>query len=230
MMFQILIVEDDAQVRSLLRTILTDAGYSCTTAVDGMDALLRMDEEHVDLAIVDVMMPRMDGNEFTRTLRETQCEIPILMLTARLSHEDKRKGFQAGTDDFLTKPFDEEELLWRVKALLRRSRIVSEQELQIGSTHLDYSNMQVRVGGELVPVTPKEFLLLYKLLSYPSQLFTKRQIMDEIWNYDSDSDEHTVEVHINRLREKFRDDADFSIKTIRGFGYMAMTDKEGSEK
>ncbi|MCI7276405.1 MAG: response regulator transcription factor [Lachnospiraceae bacterium] len=229
-MFQILVVEDDAHVRSLLETILTDAGYFCTTAVDGMDALLRMDEEHVDLAIVDVMMPRMGGNEFTRTLRETQCEIPILMLTARLSHEDKRMGFQAGVDDFLTKPFDEEELLWRVKALLRRSRIVSEQELWIGGTHLDYSSMQVEVEGVPIAVTPKEFLLLYKLLSYPSQLFTKRQIMDEIWNYDSDSDEHTVEVHINRLREKFRDDADFSIKTIRGFGYMAMLNKEGSEK
>ena len=229
-MFQILVVEDDAHVRSLLETILTDAGYFCTTAVDGMDALLRMDEEHVDLAIVDVMMPRMGGNEFTRTLRETQCEIPILMLTARLSHEDKRMGFQAGVDDFLTKPFDEEELLWRVKALLRRSRIVSEQELWIGGTHLDYSSMQVEVEGAPIAVTPKEFLLLYKLLSYPSQLFTKRQIMDEIWNYDSDSDEHTVEVHINRLREKFRDDADFSIKTIRGFGYMAMLNKEGSEK
>ena len=229
-MFQILVVEDDAHVRSLLETILTDAGYFCTTAVDGMDALLRMDEEHVDLAIVDVMMPRMGGNEFTRTLRETQCEIPILMLTARLSHEDKRMGFQAGVDDFLTKPFEEEELLWRVKALLRRSRIVSEQELWIGGTHLDYSSMQVEVEGVPIAVTPKEFLLLYKLLSYPSQLFTKRQIMDEIWNYDSDSDEHTVEVHINRLREKFRDDADFSIKTIRGFGYMAMLNKEGSEK
>lgn len=229
-MFQILVVEDDAHVRSLLETILTDAGYFCTTAVDGMDALLRMDEEHVDLAIVDVMMPRMGGNEFTRTLRETQCEIPILMLTARLSHEDKRMGFQAGVDDFLTKPFDEEELLWRVKALLRRSRIVSEKELWIGGTHLDYSSMQVEVEGVPIAVTPKEFLLLYKLLSYPSQLFTKRQIMDEIWNYDSDSDEHTVEVHINRLREKFRDDADFSIKTIRGFGYMAMLNKEGSEK
>ena len=229
-MFQILVVEDDAPVRSLLETILTDAGYFCTTAVDGMDAQLRMDEEHVDLAIVDVMMPRMGGNEFTRTLRETQCEIPILMLTARLSHEDKRMGFQAGVDDFLTKPFDEEELLWRVKALLRRSRIVSEQELWIGGTHLDYSSMQVEVEGVPIAVTPKEFLLLYKLLSYPSQLFTKRQIMDEIWNYDSDSDEHTVEVHINRLREKFRDDADFSIKTIRGFGYMAMLNKEGSEK
>ena len=229
-MFRILVVEDDAHVRSLLETILTDAGYFCTTAVDGMDALLRMDEEHVDLAIVDVMMPRMGGNEFTRTLRETQCEIPILMLTARLSHEDKRMGFQAGVDDFLTKPFDEEELLWRVKALLRRSRIVSEQELWIGGTHLDYSSMQVEVEGVPIAVTPKEFLLLYKLLSYPSQLFTKRQIMDEIWNYDSDSDEHTVEVHINRLREKFRDDADFSIKTIRGFGYMAMLNKEGSEK
>ena len=139
-------------------------------------------------------------------------------------------GFQAGVDDFLTKPFDEEELLWRVKALLRRSRIVSEQELWIGGTHLDYSSMQVEVEGVPIAVTPKEFLLLYKLLSYPSQLFTKRQIMDEIWNYDSDSDEHTVEVHINRLREKFRDDADFSIKTIRGFGYMAMLNKEGSEK
>lgn len=229
-MFHILVVEDDDHVRSLLYTILSGAGYLCSTACDGVQALDLMDRQHIDLAVVDIMMPNMDGYEFTKTLREGMCDLPVLMLTAKISREDKKKGFAVGTDDFLTKPFDEEELLWRIKALLRRSRIASEQKLVVGNTRLDYKNLSVEVSGKAVSVTPKEFQLLYKLLSYPGQLFTKRQIMDEIWDYDSVSDEHTVEVHINRLREKFREDTDFTIKTIRGFGYMAIMKEQEWEE
>ena len=152
------------------------------------------------------------------------------MLTAKISHEDKKKGFEVGTDDFLTKPFDEEELLWRVEALLRRSKIATEKKITVGSTTLDYASMSATVDGKLVTLTPKEFLLLFKLLSYPNQLFTKYQIMDEIWDFDTESDEHTVEVHINRLREKFKNNSDFYIKTIRGFGYMSVLENQNEKQ
>lgn len=221
-MFNILIVEDSANVRNLLKEILSRAGYNCFPAEDGEAALLLMDSQQVDLAIVDIVMPKMDGYEFTKTLRDGKCDMPVLMLTAKISHEDKRKAFEAGTDDFLSKPFDEEELLWRVEALLRRSRIAAEKKVTVGSTVLDYSTRCASVGGKMVDLAPKEFLLLFKLLSYPGQLFTKQQIMDEVWDFDTESDEHTVEVHINRLRGKFKDNKDFYIKTIRGFGYMGV--------
>ena len=227
-MFNILIVEDSPNVRNLLKEILTHAGYSCYMAEDGEAALLLMDSRQIDLAIVDIVMPKMDGYEFTRTLREGKCDMPVLMLTAKISHEDKRKAFEVGTDDFLSKPFDEEELLWRVEALLRRSKIAAEKKITIGSTVLDYNMRCASVDGRIVDLAPKEFLLLFKLLSYPGQLFTKQQIMDEVWDFDTESDEHTVEVHINRLRNKFRDNEDFYIKTIRGFGYMGVLTK--SEK
>ena len=229
-MFNLLVVEDDPHVRSLIKAILTDEGYNCITASDGIDALDAMDNHHVDLAIVDIMMPRMDGYKFTKTLRDGKCEIPILMLTAKISHEDKKKGFEVGTDDFLTKPFDDEELLWRVEALLRRSKIATEKKITVGSTTLDYASMSATVDGKLVTLTPKEFLLLFKLLSYPNQLFTKYQIMDEIWDFDTESDEHTVEVHINRLREKFKNNSDFYIKTIRGFGYMSVLENQNEKQ
>ncbi|MDD6728202.1 MAG: response regulator transcription factor [Eubacteriales bacterium] len=225
-MFNILIAEDDKHMRDLIKTILTQAGYNCKTACDGAEALLVMENSHIDLAVVDIMMPNMDGYEFTKTLRDGLCEIPVLMVTAKISHNDKKQGFLSGIDDFLAKPFDDEELLWRVKALLRRSKIAFEKVVTIGSTVLDYASLTAKVDGQEVELTPKEFLLLYKLLSYPNQLFTKRQIMDEIWDFDTESDEHTVEVHINRLREKFKDNKDFSIKTIRGFGYMGINDYE----
>lgn len=227
-MFKILIVEDDRHMRDLIKTILSRAGYTCETASDGAEALLIMENSQVDLAIVDIMMPNMNGYEFTKTLRDGMCTIPVLMVTAKISHEDKKQGFLSGTDDFLAKPFDNDELLWRVKALLRRSKIACEKVITIGSTRLDYSAFSVRVDGEEAELTPKEFQLLYKLLSYPNQLFTKRQLMDEIWDLDSESDEHTVEVHINRLREKFKNNKDFSIKTIRGFGYMGINNYEKS--
>lgn len=221
-MFNILIVEDDKSVGKLMKSVLNDEGYNCTLAQNGKTALDIMDKQKIDLAVVDIMMPVMNGYEFTQTLRQGGCDIPILMVTAKISHEDKKKGFALGIDDFLAKPFDTDELLWRVKALARRSKIASEKKLILGSTELDYNSFGVSVDGKAVSVTPKEFLLLYKLLAYPNKLFTKRQIMDEIWSFDSESDEHTVEVHINRLREKFKDNTDFSIKTIRGFGYMGV--------
>lgn len=225
-MFNILVVEDDNHVRSLVCSILKDAGYECFPAENGLEALNVMDEHHVDLAVVDIMMPEMDGYEFTETLRSCNCELPVLMLTAKISHEDKKKGFGVGADDFLTKPFDEEELLWRIEALLRRSKIAAEKRLTIGKTTLDYGSMSAETDGKKIELSPKEFLLVFKLLSYPNHLFTKHQIMDEIWDFDSESDEHTVEVHINRLREKFKKNTDFYIKTVRGFGYMAVVEKK----
>ncbi len=225
-MFDILVVEDDKNVRSLVCSILKDAGYNYYAAENGLEALNVMDEHHVDLAVVDIMMPEMDGYEFTETLRSCDCELPVLMLTAKISHEDKKKGFGVGADDFLPKPFDEEELLWRIEALLRRSKIASEKRLTVGKTTLDYGSMGATSDGKKVVLSPKEFRLLFRLLSYPNHLFTKHQIMDEIWDFDSESDEHTVEVHINRLRDKFKNNPDFYIKTVRGFGYMAVIEKK----
>lgn len=226
-MFNILIVEDDAHIRHLIYDILKEAFYNCFSACDGIRALEIMEENQIDLAIVDIMMPNMNGYEFTKTLRKSGCNIPILMVTAKISIDDKREGFNSGTDDFLEKPFEEEELLLRVKALLRRSKVSSEKKIKIGSTELDYSSMSAYQDGKEVKLTPKEFLLLlFKLLSSPNQLFTKYQIIDEIWGFDSESDEHTVEVHINRLRDKFKNNKDFKIKTIRGFGYMGITEKQ----
>lgn len=221
-MFNILIVEDDESTRSLMCAVLKKAGYAAWPAADGVEALELMDHRQIDLAVVDVMMPNMDGLEFTRTLREGACEMPVLMVTARVSKQDKQAGFLAGTDDYMVKPIDEDEMLWRIAALLRRSKSVSEHRLQIGSTVLDYNSFQVTEAGRTRQLTPKEFLLLYKFLSYPRKMFTKRQLLDEIWDLDSDVNEHTVEVHVYNLRDKFRDNPDFEIRTIRGFGYMAI--------
>lgn len=225
-MFNLLVVEDDANVRNLIRTVMVKEGYECFLAENGLEALKILDNQQIDLAIVDIMMPKMNGYEFTKTVREGRSSLPIIMLTAKIGREDKRLGFEAGTDDFLTKPFDEGELLWRVEALLRRSKIAAEKRIEIGQTVLDYNAFSATVNGREVPLTPKEFMLLFKLLSYPNQIFTKNQIMDEIWDFDTSSDEHTVEVHINRLREKFKGNEDFYIKTIRGFGYMGVLTAE----
>ena len=167
-------------------------------------------------------MPRMDGFEFTETLRQSGCNIPILMISAKQSPIDKRKGFIIGTDDYMTKPFDEEEMVLRVGALLRRSKIASEKKLTVGSTSLVYDSFSVNVGGTVTELPQKEFLLLFKLLSYPNKIFTRRQLMDEIWDMDSESDERTVDVHISRLRDRYRDNPDFEIITVRGLGYKAV--------
>lgn len=229
-MFNILVAEDDASACRLMCEVLRQAGYQPFPAGDGAQALTLMEHRHIDLAVVDLTMPQMDGLTFTRTVREGGSSLPILMVTARVAQADKREGFRAGTDDYMVKPVDEEEMLWRIEALLRRSRSAAEQRLTIGGTVLDYRAMSATCGGKPVPLSAKEFQLLYKLLSYPETLLTKRQLIDELWDLDSDVDEHTVEVHISRLREKFRGCPDFHIRTIRGFGYMALPGGEAHGK
>ena len=224
-MFNIMIVEDDANQRKLMAAVLEQYGYNVLQATDGVDALDVLDKKHVDLIILDIMMPRMDGFEFTETLRQSGCNLPILMVTAKQSPVDKRKGFIIGTDDYMTKPVDEEEMVLRVGALLRRSKIVSEKKLTVGSTTLYYDSLSVVCGNEEYEHPQKEFLLLFKLLSYPGKIFTRRQLMDEIWDMESESDERTVDVHISRLRDKYRNCPDFEIVTVRGLGYKAVYKK-----
>ena len=229
-MFNILVAEDDASACRLMCEVLRQAGYQPFPAGNGAQALALMEHRHIDLAVVDLTLPQMDGLTFTRTVREGGSSLPILMVTARVAQADKREGFRAGTDDYMVKPVDEEEMLWRIEALLRRSRSAAEQRLTVGGTVLDYRAMSATCGGKPVPLSAKEFQLLYKLLSYPETLLTKRQLIDELWDLDSDVDEHTVEVHISRLREKFRGCPDFHIRTIRGFGYMALPGGEAHGK
>ena len=221
-MFNIMVVEDDANQRKLMTTVLEQYGYTVVQACDGIDALEQMDKKHIDLIILDIMMPRMDGFELTDTLRQTGCNIPILMVTAKQSPIDKRKGFIIGTDDYMVKPIDEEEMVLRVGALLRRSRIVNERKLTVGSTTLHYDGFTVSHPDGEDELPQKEFLLLFKFLSDPNKIFTRRQLMDEIWDMDSESDERTVDVHISRLRERYRSNPDFEIITVRGLGYKAV--------
>ena len=221
-MFNIMIVEDDLNQRKLMQRVLEQFGYNVTLACDGVDALEQLEKKHVDLVILDIMMPRMDGFEFTSTLRQSGCNIPILMVSAKQSPVDKRKGFIIGTDDYMTKPVDEEEMVLRVGALLRRSKIANGRKLTVGQTTLIYDSLSVVSPDDTQELPQKEFLLLFKLLSYPNKIFTRRQLMDEIWDMESESDERTVDVHISRLREKFRNNPDFEIITVRGLGYKAV--------
>ncbi len=223
-MFRILVVEDDVNTRKLMQAVLSQNGYEPVPATDGVEALDILDKKHIDLILLDIMMPRMDGYEFTEIIRDNQMlrDIPILMVTARETPADKRKGFLIGTDDYMVKPVDEDEMVLRIAALLRRSRIVNEHRLLVGGTLLDYDSFSVSSEGYISELPRKEFLLLYKLLSYPGKIFTRRQLMDEIWDMDSDTDERTVDVHINRLRDRFKGNPDFDIVTVRGLGYKAM--------
>ena len=212
-MFHILVVDDDKNTRRLLRAVLEAEHYTVTTACDGEEALAVLDREHIDLAILDIMMPHMDGYEFTSLLRAEQNDLPILMVTAKQLPEDKKKGFLVGTDDYMTKPIDEEEMLLRIRALLRRAKIVSEQKIEIGNVVLDYSDMSVTRNGESQMLPQKEFLLLFKLLSYPGKTFTRIQLMDEIWGSESESGWETVTVHIGRLRKRFEGWEEFEIRS-----------------
>ena len=221
-MFHILVVEDNANTRKLMEAVLLQNGYQPILACDGVEALEMLDKKHVDLIVLDIMMPRMDGYEFTETLRASGCDLPILMVTAKEKPADKRRGFVIGTDDYMVKPVDEEEMILRIGALLRRSKIVNEHRLTVGRTVLDYDSMTVATPAAASELPKKEFLLLFKLLSYPGKIFTRRQLMDEIWDMDSDTDERTVDVHINRLRDRFRGNEDFEIATVRGLGYKAV--------
>ena len=221
-MFCILVVEDDRNTRKLMEAVLLQNGYEVFSAADGIDALNQMDNHHIDLIVLDLMMPRMDGYEFIDILRKGSCNIPILMVTARETPADKKKGFLLGTDDYMVKPVDEEEMVLRITALLRRSQIANEHRLTVGKTVLDYDALTVTQNETVQELPNKEFLLLYKLLSYHNKIFTRRSLMDEIWDMNSDTDERTVDVHINRLRDRFKENSDFEIVTVRGLGYKAV--------
>ena len=224
-MFQILIVEDDKNTRRLMSAILTRYGYEPLTACNGAEALEVLERKHVDLIVLDVMMPQMDGYEFTNILRTGGCMIPIIMVTARETLSDKKRGFIAGVDDYIVKPVDEEEMVLRISALLRRSQIAGERKLTVGKTVLLYDSLTVKDESGAQELPQKEFLLLFHLLSYPNKIFTRRQLMDKIWDMDTESEERTVDVHISRVRDRFRNNPDFQIVTVRGLGYKAVPNK-----
>ena len=221
-MFHILVVDDDKNTRLFLSAVLERDGYTVSQASNGEDALSVMDKEHIDLVVLDIMMPKMDGYQFTQILRQSQNNLPILMVSAKQLPADKHKGFLVGTDDYITKPIDDEEMLYRIKALLRRAKIATERKIEIGNVTLDYDSLTVSRGSESQELPQKEFLLLYKLLSYPGKIFTRIQLMDEIWGADSDTGWETVTVQIGRLRKRFEGWDEFSIESVRGLGYKAV--------
>lgn len=221
-MVRILVVDDDKNTRRYLEAVLTAENFTVLTATNGEEALEIMDKEHIDLVVLDIMMPKMDGYEFTKILREANNNLPILMVSAKQLPKDKHMGFIVGTDDYMTKPFDAEELILRIKALLRRAQIANEQKIVIGDVTLDYNSFTVTKGNETQELPQKEFLLLYKLLSYPGKIFTRIQLMDEIWGSESESGWETLTVHIGRLRKRFEGWEEFEIVSVRGLGYKAV--------
>lgn len=225
-MFNILVVEDDSDMRELFCTVLGDSGYHCIAASDGAAALEAMDKEYIDLIVSDIMMPNMDGFELTAAVRAAKYDTPILMVTAKDQFDDMQRCFRAGSDDYMIKPINVKELVLRVEALLRRAKISSEKKITVGNTVLDYDALTVTIHGEETILPQKEFFLLYKLLSYPNKIFTRPQLMDEIWGMFSETDERTVNTHINRLRDRFSDCPDFEIVTVRGLGYKAVKHDE----
>ena len=221
-MFQILVVDDDKNTRRLLQAVLEHSGYRVFTAENGENALNVLDDQHIDLVVLDIMMPKMDGYEFTKTIRDSNNNLPILMISAKQLPSDKKHGFLVGTDDYMTKPIDEDEMLWRIKALLRRAKIASERQIVIGNVVLDYDSLTAKRGSEVQELPQKEFMLLYKLLSYPGKIFTRIQLMDEIWGAGSDTGWETVTVHVGRLRKRFQEWPEFEIESVRGLGYKAV--------
>ena len=218
----ILVVDDDKNTRLLFRAVLENAGYTVSAASDGSEALALMDSEHIDLVVLDIMMPKMDGYEFTKTLRECDNNLPILMVFAKQLPIDKNKGFAVGTDDYMTKPVNQDEFLYRIKALLRRAKIANERKIVVGDVILDYDSLTVTKGNEVQELPQKEFMLLYKLLSYPGKIFTRIQLMDEIWGAESETGWETVTVHVGRLRKRFEGWSEFEIESVRGLGYKAV--------
>lgn len=221
-MFRILIAEDDAALSQLFSRVLVRSGYLPFTAADGQEALDILEREYIDLIISDIMMPRMDGYTLVRQLREAGNTLPVLMITAKDGFSDMQQGFLSGTDDYMVKPVNVNEMVLRVGALLRRAQMVNERRQTIGSTVLEYDSMTVYQGGVGTVLPQKEFQLLYKLVSYPGRIFTRQQLMDDIWGVESETEARTVDVHINRLRDRFRDNPDFELVTVRGLGYKAV--------
>ena len=218
-MMKILIAEDDWELRQLFSHVLIKNGYAVKGVSNGQEALDAMENDYFDLIISDIMMPVMDGYEFVRFLRSTGNHIPVMMITAKDAFDDMRTGFQSGTDDYMVKPINVNEMVLRVGALLRRAQMINERRQVIGNTVLECDSLTVTTEEESFVLPQKEFMLLYKMASFPGRIFTRQQLMDEIWGYDSDSDTHTVDVHIGRLRERFRNSKDFKIVTMRGVGY-----------
>ena len=221
-MFKILIAEDDLKIRQLFSHVLTKQGYSVRGVDNGKEALDALELEYYDLIISDVMMPIMDGYELVRSLRDAGNNIPVLMITAKAEFDDMRQGFLSGTDDYMVKPINVNEMVIRVGALLRRAQMMSERRQVIGDTVLECDSLTVITKEESIVLPQKEFMLLYKMVSFPGKIFTRQQMMDDIWGYESSSDTHTVDVHIGRLREKFRSNPDFEIITIRGIGFKVV--------
>ena len=221
-MLKILIAEDDGELRQLFSHVLTKNGYTVRGVSDGQEALDAVQSDYFDLIISDIMMPRVDGYELVSRLRSGGNQTPVLMITARDAFDDMQRGFLSGTDDYMVKPVNVNEMVLRVSALLRRARMINERRQVLGSTVLECDSLTVTAGEGTFNLPQKEFMLLYKMASYPGKIFTRQQLMDEIWGYDSDSDTHTVDVHIGRLRDRFRDSADFKIVTIRGVGYKVV--------
>lgn len=221
-MFKILIVEDNAELSGLFCRVLERHGYTTFEACDGIDALDILENEYIDLIISDIMMPHMSGIELVEQVRGARYTMPILMVTAKDTFADKQQCFNLGADDYMIKPIDVNEMVLRIKALLRRARIVSERKLIIGNTTLEYDSMTIYRNNISFTLPQKEFQLLYKLASNPNRIFTRQQIMDDIWGMTSETESHTVDVHINRLRDKLRDNPDFEIVTVRGLGYKVV--------
>ena len=221
-MFKILIAEDDRELRQLFQHVLTKNGYAVTGVSNGEEAMDAIDAGYYDLIISDIMMPKMDGYQFVRALREAGLTIPVMMITAKDAFDDMRMGFLSGSDDYMVKPVNVNEMVLRVGALLRRAQLANERRQAIGNTVLECDSLSVHSGKETMTLPQKEFMLLYKMVSFPGRIFTRQQLMDDIWGYSSETDTHTVDVHIGRLRERFRDNPDFKIVTMRGVGYKVV--------
>ena len=221
-MFKILIAEDDRELRQLFQHVLTKNGYAVTGVSNGEEAMDAIDAGYYDLIISDIMMPKMDGYQLVRALREAGLTIPVMMITAKDDFDDMRMGFLSGSDDYMVKPVNVNEMVLRVGALLRRAQLANERRQVIGNTVLECDSLSVHSGKETMTLPQKEFMLLYKMVSFPGRIFTRQQLMDDIWGYSSETDTHTVDVHIGRLRERFRDNPDFKIVTMRGVGYKVV--------
>lgn len=225
-MFHILIVEDDKELSELFSTVLVKNGYKTTRAKDGVEALDALDKKYIDIIISDIMMPNMDGFELIQSIRDAQFNLPVLMITAKESFQDIKRGFLLGIDDYMIKPINVNEMVLRVGALLRRSQIINEKKQNVGNTLLEYDSLSVYQNDESIVLPQKEFYILYKLASYPNRIFTRQELMDEFWGLDSETDIRTVDVHINRLRDRFKSNTDFEIITVRGLGYKVVKKHE----
>jgi DNA-binding response OmpR family regulator len=225
-MFKVIVIDDDANLNFLIAKVLTKNGYQvfqCYNANDAYDVLFK---NYIDLIITDIMMPGIDGYEFTAALRKEKIDIPVLMITAKEEFKDKVQGFSVGADDYLVKPINLDELVLRVGAILRRAKINNDHKVSIGTTVLNYDTFTVTTGDEVIELPQKEFNILFKLFSYPNQIFTRTKLMNEFWGMLSESDERTIDVHINRLRDKFKDNPNFEIITVRGLGYKVVKKNE----